>query len=169
MKRSLFCSRGFSLVELTLAIGVAGFCLIALLGLLPAGLKTNQSSFQQTGANNLASQIVSDLRASSRLPPGQVSKQFSLHGHWAAVRTPDTVYFTSTGEYLTNTNNQTTAPANAVFRGDVTYRLPPNDTTSLADITVTWPAAALNGVQNVTAGDLAKAQGFVEIFAAINR
>src|SRR5690349_21540030 len=83
---------GFSLVELTLALGVAAFCLIALLGLLPASLKTQQNSIEQTVANGVITEILGDLRADVRLPPGQASKEtvsgFGLHGHWLAVSQP---------------------------------------------------------------------------------
>lgn len=171
MKKAARLSNAFSLVELTLALGVAGFCLLALLGLLPTGVRTNQASVQQTTANDVASQVVADLRAAARLPPGQMSKQFSLHPHnggpWDP--TPDWMYFSNDGKYLLNSNNQTTAPDNGAFRVDITYRFPPTDTTSLADITVSWPGAALNGVSSLTATDLKKAAGYVEVFAAINR
>ena len=41
---------GFSLVEVTLALGVASVCLIAIFGLLPVGLRTNQDAIQQVAA-----------------------------------------------------------------------------------------------------------------------
>src|SRR5206468_11588524 len=66
---------GFSLVEVTLALGVAAICLILLLGLLPIGIKTQQSGAQQTIANQIMTVILSDLRADLRLPPGQASKE----------------------------------------------------------------------------------------------
>ncbi len=53
----------FSLVEVTLALGVAGFCLIAILGLMPAGLNTNNNSVRQTTANGILSAILTDIRA----------------------------------------------------------------------------------------------------------
>ena len=56
----------FSLVEVTLALGVAAFCLIAILGLLPAGLNTNQNSTRQTTANGILSAILTDIRATPR-------------------------------------------------------------------------------------------------------
>jgi len=62
---------GFTLVEVTLALGVVTICLIALMGLLPTSLKTQQSSIPQTTANQIISQISSFLRADVRLPPGQ--------------------------------------------------------------------------------------------------
>jgi Tfp pilus assembly protein PilV len=81
MKRFDTDPSAFSLVEVTLALGVAAFSLLVILGMLPVSLKTNQSSSQQTTANGIISQVAADLRAAARLPPGQVSKQFSLHPH----------------------------------------------------------------------------------------
>jgi uncharacterized protein (TIGR02598 family) len=34
----------FSLVEVTLALGIAAFCLIALFGLMPVGVQTNRNT-----------------------------------------------------------------------------------------------------------------------------
>jgi type II secretory pathway pseudopilin PulG len=143
---------GFSLVELTLALGVAALCLLVLLGLLPAAVKTQQRSIQQTTSNQIISQIYSFLRADVRLPPGQYKQVCpdppdpnqpcqwdNLHGHWKNVATPDTLFFTN-GAKQTGNINQSSPPADAVFRAKITYRLPPSETTSVADITVTWPA-----------------------------
>jgi uncharacterized protein (TIGR02598 family) len=142
VKHSLHKTAAFSLVEITLALGVAAFCLIAVLGMLPVALKTQQASVQQTTANEIISQIFSDLRADLRLPPGLASHEgdsgFQLHGHWLNALTPDTLYFTQEGKQTGTVNG--TPPADAVFRAKITYRFPPTDTTSLADITVTWPA-----------------------------
>jgi len=54
----------FSLVEITVAMGVAAFCLISLFGLLPVGLNSNQIAVEQTVAAGFANAIVADLRAS---------------------------------------------------------------------------------------------------------
>jgi hypothetical protein len=138
----------FSLVEVTLALGVAAFCLLVLLGLLPAGVKTQQNSIQQTTANQIISTIFSSLRADIRLPPGLESKVCGddpgpcawgdLHGHWHDVGIPFRLYFTNEGKQTGTLNG--TPPADAVFRATILYRFPPSETTTLADITVTWPA-----------------------------
>ncbi len=73
-----FKSSAFSLVEVTLALGVAAVSLLIIAAMLPISIKTNQASANQTVANGIISQIADDLRAAARLPPGQVSKQFSL-------------------------------------------------------------------------------------------
>ena len=141
MKQSLPKTSAFSLVEVTLALGVAAFCLIAVLGLLPASLKTQQASIEQTTANSIISQIYSDLRADLRLPPGLASHETEsgfqppLHGHWLQMLTPDTLYFTQEGKPVNSGEDI------AVFRAKITYsQLPPSGGTSLANIRVSWPA-----------------------------
>src|SRR5256884_2039571 len=77
MKRRLpLGPAGFSLVEVTLALGVAAFCLIALLGLLPLGMQTNQSAVSQTAAASILSSLVADLRATARSNP--TSPQYDI-------------------------------------------------------------------------------------------
>jgi type II secretory pathway pseudopilin PulG len=156
---------GFSLVEVTLALGVAAISLLALLALLPVASKTQQTSMQQTTANQIISQINSVLRADVSLPPGQANKVCgdppdpntpcnwsALHGNWLNRAAPDTMYFTNEGRQTGNVNGS--PPADAVFRAKITYRFPPSDTTSLADIAVSWPAAVDPGNGGVPAGYL---------------
>jgi hypothetical protein len=166
--RSRSCS-AFTLAEVTLALGVAALALIAVMGMLPVGLKTQQASASQTKANAVISQIVDDLRADIRLPPGQQSKSqegtagLGLHGQWAVRATPATLFFTNDGIQTpphTAYTGTPTAPQGAVFRATITYLFPPTATTSIAQITVSWPAAQ---------GDLTKVAGSIDMFAAVNR
>ena len=53
----------FSLVEVTLALGVAAFCLIAVFGLMPVGVQTNRNATSQMAATNIIAAVVADLRA----------------------------------------------------------------------------------------------------------
>jgi len=144
MKRPLSGRSAFSLVEVTLALGVAAVCLIVLLGLLPASLKTQQNSIEQTTANAIISTIWSDLRADLILPPGQYrhleeDSGYNLHGHWAGMMQPDTLYFTQEGKQTGTVNGS--PPADAVFRAKITYNpVPPTGNTSVANIRVSWPA-----------------------------
>jgi uncharacterized protein (TIGR02598 family) len=154
----------FSLIEVTLALGITAFCLLTVFALLPVALKTQQASIQQTTANTIASQIVADLSAALRLPPGQQSKQFNLHGHWARELHPDIIYFTKDGTYIHPGSTES-----QVFLAAVTYLEPPNETTSLADITVGWPAAGIPINGDTGQPDFSKGAGKVEAFAAINR
>jgi len=173
MKRFLPETAAFSLVEVTLALGVAAFALLAIMGMLPTGLKTQQASIQQTTANSIIAQIFSALRADVRLPPGQASKACpdppdpnqpcnwdQLHGHWRDRAVPDTLYFTQDAKQTGTINGS--PPADAVFRAKITYRFPPTETTSVADITVSWPARVDPAAGGVPAG-------LVTTFVAVNR
>jgi uncharacterized protein (TIGR02598 family) len=166
MKRSVSGTGAFSLVEVTLALGVAAFCLIAVFGLLPTGLKTQQSSIQQTTANAIISTIWSDLRADLILPPGQYrhleeDSGYNLHGHWAGLMQPDTLYFTQEGKQTGTVNG--TPPADAVFRAKITYNpVPPTGNTSVANIVVSWPAGVDPSLGGVPAG-------LVTTMVAVNR
>ena len=84
MKAHARSAAGFSLVEITLALGVAAFCLIAVFGLVPVALNTQQASVNQTKANAIISQVINDLRADVRLPQGQQSKPQEPAGTAAA-------------------------------------------------------------------------------------
>jgi hypothetical protein len=70
------------------------------------------------------------------------------------------MYFTNEGRQTGSLNGD--PPADAVFRAKITYRFPPSDTTSLADIAVSWPAAVDPGNGGVPAG-------YVMTTIAVNR
>ena len=59
--RSFVPRAGFSLIEVTIALGIAAFCLITVFALLPLGINTNQNAFEQTSAAGIASAIAADL------------------------------------------------------------------------------------------------------------
>jgi len=65
--------QAFTLIEVTLALGVAGFCLVSIFGLLPIGINSNQVSLEQTVAGNIASSILSDLRSTPVTAPATSS------------------------------------------------------------------------------------------------
>lgn len=53
--------RGFSLVEVTLALGIAALGIIAVLGLMPQGLEMSRKTGEMTAHKQITQQIVSDL------------------------------------------------------------------------------------------------------------
>ncbi len=165
MKQRSRVSSAFSLAEVVLALGVAALALVAVMGMLPVGLKVQQTSSSQTKANAVMSQAIDFLRADVRLPPGQQKKAqgdwTNLNGHWQGMAVPDTLFFTNDGKQNGyGTGSAPAAPADAVFRATITYLFPPTATTSIAKITVSWPAAQ---------SDLTKVAGSIEMFAAVNR
>ena len=61
--KNLPAAVAFSLVELTLALGIAALCLITVFALVPVAVLTNRNSTSQTKATNIAALAVADLRA----------------------------------------------------------------------------------------------------------
>ena len=80
MKRTPPIAGGFSLIEVALALGVAAFALVAILGLIPIGLNSNKASIEQTEAAALAAGVVADLRATPvAIPPvDKISPRFQI-------------------------------------------------------------------------------------------
>lgn len=174
MKRHL--ASAFSLVEVTLALGIAAFCLIAVSGLLPVGIQTNRNATSQTRATNILTSVVGDLRAAPVPRPTPSPVPSRLYG----ITIPPTGtssgvaqirYFDSEGRCscdsagLQKVNPQTgncsdswTSPLQLRYLLSVTFPLPPTGF-SYADLKVTWPAAAAP----------ANASGSVEMFTAFDR
>jgi type II secretory pathway pseudopilin PulG len=150
----------FSLVEVTLALGIAAFCLIAVFGLVPVGVQTNRNATSQTAATNIIAAVVADLRATPKA--NTTSTQFCIP--FATSDTSAPLYFDSTGRCSTDLAGSTspcglswTPPLNTRYQLTITW----NGSTALpyADVKVTWPAAATP----------ANASGSTEMFAAIAR
>ena len=76
MKRLKFNVGAFSLVEVTLALGVAAFCLLAVFGLVPVGVQTNRNATSQTAAANIMAAVVGDLRSTPKA--NTTSAQFGI-------------------------------------------------------------------------------------------
>ena len=71
---------GFSLVEVTLALGIAVFCLVAIFGLLNVGINTSTTSVEQTFATNILSAVASDLRtAPNTFPKGSAAATTNIY------------------------------------------------------------------------------------------
>jgi uncharacterized protein (TIGR02598 family) len=151
-------SDAFSLVEVTFALGVAAFCLIAVLGLVPVAHSTQQASIRQSAANGITSQIIGDLRAAFRKPGNNSSSQFGVGlkkfpPGLGQKYTPDPLYFDITG-------TQQNGSAGAVYKATITYYSTTDATSTLADIIISWPAEQ---------ADLTKAAGFTDTLAIIDR
>jgi len=137
--RKLSTAGAFSLVELTLALGVAAFCLVAVFGLVPVGVQTNRSATSQTAATNILSSVVSDIRAT----PGQQSVPSVKYGIVRSKQSQTRVCFDGQGGWtkLAGLNTVCQPPytryrlsVQTASNGDAV--LYPN----YADLKVTWPA-----------------------------
>ena len=117
----------FSLVEVTMALGIAGFCLLTIFGLLSTGMTSNKNAIEQTAAASIATGIFADLRATPKTTIA--SPQYGI----PFPTTPaQAVYFSEDGA-------KTTAAA-ARYRATITIN--PASPTAFVNIKITWPAAA---------------------------
>ena len=133
---------GFSLVEVTLAIGLAGFALLAIFGMLPVGLSTNQASIQQTEAANIVTGIVADLRQVANV--GAIAANTSLSSISPkygidAAGAGSTIFIDESGA-LVNTAAQARYKAVAQF----TQPSAGQRTATYGSVIISWPAAAAN-------------------------
>lgn len=148
MRRLNLIGPAFSLVEVTLALGVAAFCLIAIFGLIPVGVQTNRNATSQTAAINIIAAVVADLRATPKPPAINTSTQFGI----TFGTNPPPLYFDSAG--------QSSASLTSNSRYQLNVRFTWNSGNAYgADVKVTWPAAATP----------ANPAGSVETFAAFDR
>lgn len=75
---------GFSLVEVTIAVGIAAFCLISIIGLLPAGFSANKESLKITEAAGIVEAVFADLRSA---PAGSNSFIYEINPNEDQVTT----------------------------------------------------------------------------------
>ena len=154
-------TRAFSLVEVTAALGIASFCIIAVFGLLPTGLNSNKAAIEQTAATNLLTAIDADLRAAPNTAPGgtaQASPQFGIEipaagGTATPQGNPVKVFVAEDGRVVSDA---------AAARYLLSIWMTPPSTTreaTLVRLLLSWPASA--------AAD--KAAGSVDTVIALNR
>jgi uncharacterized protein (TIGR02598 family) len=152
VNRHLRFTAGFSLVEVTLALGIAAFCLITIFGLLPVGIQTNQNAISQTAAASILSSVVADLRATPKANPTSSSYEITFG-------TAKLLYLDSEGRSVSPTDPN----SNPRYRSAITFQ---TDSTgdfapTAASLKISWPAL----VDPATTAPI----GFVETFAAFDR
>lgn len=145
MNNSLRSCAAFSLVEVTLALGIAALCLIAVLGLMPVAALTNRNATSQTAVTNVIASVIADMRATT----SSTSPQYGI-----TFGTAKTLYFDGAGQFATSLG------ANSRYRVRITFPSSPSGL-SYADVKASWPAPV--DPATTTPG------GTVEIFAAFDR
>lgn len=140
-------SRAFSLIEVTLALGIFATCILTVLALLPIGTGAQRDAVGKSIAVEILSEVVSDLRMTPKTI--NTSAQFRI-----TFGTPSTLYFDGNGAATDSPDEQT-------YR--LTINFPPNDAGSfsatLVDLKITWPATV----------DPASTAGVVETLGAFDR
>ncbi|MDD5349046.1 MAG: hypothetical protein PHQ12_02425 [Chthoniobacteraceae bacterium] len=136
---------GFSLVEVALAIGIAGFCLISILGLIPVGLSVSQNASAQNGAVGIMGAIAADLRNAQTTGTASPYFKFSIPD-----TTGKTLYMDEEGHYDLNLQNI----PKARYRVEVKTIFQPSGADRSATrqkVLITWPARAAVGAALGTA------------------
>lgn len=130
---------GFSLVEVTIAIGVIGFAFIAIVGLLPVGTRSGAEAIDATRAALIAKDVQARARA---------AVSFTMFSTNADVTLP-TFFYDREGEYVGNSvTGASIYRVDAKVHGTWSTNLPPNvDSTVLRPVTVQlrWPVNPSDG------------------------
>jgi len=148
--------QAFSLVEITIALGLAAISLLVVFSLLPIGLQTNQRAIEETASVDILSMVAADLRATPR--GGSNSLQFGINIPSNPVTSSPPVtelFFNNVGQFASSQQSDSR------YRMTITFL--PNGggdkTATFANLQVTWPAGAA----------VTNAQGSAEMFAAFDR
>jgi uncharacterized protein (TIGR02598 family) len=145
-----FCNtlsrRAFTLIEVTLALGVAGFCLVSIFGLLPIGINSNQASLEQTVAGNIASSILSDLRSTPVTATATAHYGIQLPTTGISTMGPSTsaatIYLAADGSAGTSGAPATSGSAISRYRVTIGFAAPQAGqcAATAVRVLVTWPA-----------------------------
>ena len=143
--------KAFSMVEVTLALGIAAFSLVTIFALLPIGLNTNRNAGEQVASSKLLAGISADLRGTPSAATS--SPLFGIAIPASTASSTTTLFFNSSGQH-------TSALANdSRYRAVITFSPNSSSAASFATIRLTWPARA----------DPANADGSLEGFVALAR
>ena len=144
------CVTAFSLVEVTLALGIAAFCLIAVFGLVPIGVQTNRNATSQTAATNIMAAVVSDLRATPGTNTTSAQFAISVPVDATAGAAPNCqpcahCWTSQTQTLYFDSQAQSVAADNGRYRLSVTSVRNPTATNSAGAVflalQITWPAS----------------------------
>jgi type II secretory pathway pseudopilin PulG len=122
----------FSLVEVTLAIGIVSFALLAVVGLLPVGLKTVKNANEQAGAANAINALARAMRDAT---PAGSSILIAFAGATNSVTENSTLLWTN----LTLEGTQDSANRRLSARLDL-LALPTSTNAGRGVVSVAWSA-----------------------------
>jgi uncharacterized protein (TIGR02598 family) len=148
---------GFSLVEVVVAIGIVAFGMLAVVGLLPTGLKIARNSAEQAQAANLVAALAESVRGASTTNGTNYVYAFAEESRFYDIGGSATTLQISN---LTLEGRVDDAAGRLVAA--VTITPPPNAATNgRAVISVAWPAVAGPAWNSASGTWDAKAEGAV--------
>ncbi|MEZ0258039.1 MAG: hypothetical protein ACAI37_22360 [Chthoniobacter sp.] len=169
MKIRLKSQQAFSLVEVALALGIAAIALVAIVGLIPVGLNSNQASSEQTAAAGLAAGIVADLQAAPLAIPPEIKNslryQVPLPISGSATHS---FFLREDGAMAGSIDTNADASMDSRYRATLVITAPTaanQKTATIVRVLITWPAMA----DPQAAALPARFSGSYEVMTALNR
>jgi uncharacterized protein (TIGR02598 family) len=129
----LLSSGAFSLVEVTIALGIAAFCLISMLGLLPGGMRNAATATEQTATIGILGAVLSDLKGTPTSSTN--SPRFAITIPASGSSASQTLYFTEDGHKVPSASS-------ARYAVVANLSAPTGSTVANAQVRIYWPAAA---------------------------
>ncbi len=129
---------GFSLVEVTIALGVVAFVVVALLGMMPLGISTHRESKESQSATLVMSSLTARLRQAVQTDdPRQVMPEINFPAPGV----------TNVVDLFVDRNNQsltTSATSTSVYRARINLSMPLNqdETCGVGFVQLSWPAGS---------------------------
>jgi uncharacterized protein (TIGR02598 family) len=152
MKSKTSSRNGFSLVEVTLALGVAAISMIAIFGLLVSGTQVNHTAIEQSASSDILTAVAADLRATPKT--NTTSTQYGITIPAGGTAGTSTLYFNSQGQ------SSTSLIAGSRYQLTITFLANGGAarTATFVNLKMTWPAAA-----NPTTAATSSAETFVAL------
>lgn len=146
-------SAGFSLVEITLALGVAAVSMLAIFGLLATASQVNHAATEQTASTDILTAVGNDLRATPGSTSTSLGYGITIPPNPVGSSTSTTLYFDTAGE------SSTSLASGSRYRLVVTFLPTPTGRfATRVNLRMTWPAAA-----DPTNGNTQSAEMFVAL------
>lgn len=124
--------RGFSLVEVVLAMGIMAFGLVAIFALLPTGLTSVQDGKMEEAASDILTLAAVDLRATSAT--NGISPVFAVNARAASP--------TATTNFLNIAGGKVATPEQAKFRLVASPQASTSPELIVWNLAVQWPPQA---------------------------
>jgi uncharacterized protein (TIGR02598 family) len=134
-KRGASSNSALSLVEVAMALGIAAFAIVVLVGLLPTGLTSSREAVDEQAATDILLEIENDIRATS---PAQTTTPRLQLAMPSAAESTTTSVFSPLGVPSAG------AGADGYFRARISRRTASNPALQAWHVVVEWPAMAQN-------------------------
>jgi type II secretory pathway pseudopilin PulG len=168
---------GFSLIEVTLAVGIIGFCLIAVLGLLPTGLNTYQVAQEESRAGSALDMVASAIESLHPMPRTTVNSTWAFPNYfsnnpdlsnnptvvWVTQNPWNYTFFLSDGGQIIANTDMTTRRRQTLY----VRVYPPHAEGQAVQIyaAIAWPYKA-SDTNTTSPAEMLGRQGFIDTFVA---